>query len=297
MSPRVNDTVLTAGLWLGAGASGSVVLLIGGFLVWEAWPAFGEIGFAGFVRDASWHPSEGRFNVVPMVMASLLAMGGALLLAGPLGLLVAVFCGWYAPRPVAVVTRRVLELLAGVPSVVYGFWGLVTLVPLLGRWRPPGASLLAGTLILAVMVLPTVALLSEAALRQVPGAQVRGAAALGLRRWAVLWRVVIPGARGGIATASLLAAGRAIGETMAVLMVCGNVVQLPGFDSGGPFAPVRTLTANIALEMGYAFGAHRSALFVTGLMLLAVVVGLVGVASRFGSPRPRKWVRQGVAVG
>lgn len=287
MSRRVNDALLAAALRLAAVASGSIVLLIVGFLLVEAWPALSGggasdaqtgIGLSRFLGDPSWHPSEGRFNLVPMVAASLLAMAGAMLLAGPLGLASALFCSWYAPRPVAAAYRRLLELLAGIPSVVYGFWGLVVLVPLVARWAPPGASLLSGVAVLTLMVLPTVALLSEAAIKQVPADAVRGAGALGLGRWSTLRRVVLPAARGGVATACLLAGGRAIGETMAVLMVCGNVVQTPT----SVFDPVRTLTANIALEMGYAFGPHRAALFVTGLILLAVVIALVMLAGLIG---------------
>jgi len=281
LSHRVKDGLLLAALRLSAVASGTIVILIVVFLVVEAWPAGEAVGVRGFVADPSWHPIESKFNLLPMVAASFLAMAGAMLLAVPLGLASALFCSWYAPRKLAVVYRRVLELLAGIPSVVYGFWGLVVLVPLIGRWQPPGASLLAGILTLTVMVLPTVALLSEAAIANVPRRMVHGASALALGRWATIYRVVIPGARGGIATACLLAAGRAIGETMAVLMVCGNVVQMPGGFPGGVFDPVRTLTANIALEMGYAFGTHRAALFVTGLILMAVIVVLVAAAEWF----------------
>lgn len=294
MSHRVKDGLLVAGLRLSAIASGSIVLLILGFLVVEAWPALrpgGSIGVSGFVSDPSWHPIEEKFNLLPMVAASLLAMGGAMVLAVPLGIASALFCAWYAPKGVAAVYRRVLELLAGIPSVVYGFWGLVVLVPLIGRWQPPGASLLAGILILTVMVLPTVALLSEAAIANVPRSTVNGAAALAMGRWSMIRRVVLPAAKSGIATACLLAAGRAIGETMAVLMVCGNVVQLPGLSPDGVFDPVRTLTANIALEMGYAFGAHRAALFVTGLILLGVIVALVVAAEWFSGGRIRGEVK------
>ena len=254
--------------------SAAVVVVIGLFVVREAWPGFTEVGAARFVTDDGWHPTEGRFGLLPMVAASLLLMVGAVALATPVGVVSAVFCRWYAPRPVAAVYRRIIELLAGIPSVVYGFWGLVTLVPLVARWQPPGASLLTGILILAVMVLPTVALLSEAALEAVPNAYTRAAAALGLGRWASLRRVVLPAARSGIATAVLLAAGRAIGETMAVLMVCGNVVKMPT----SAFDPVRALTANIALEMAYAMQEHRAALFVSGAVLLGVVAALVAMA-------------------
>ena len=164
--------------------------------------------------------------------------------------------------------RRLIELLAGIPSVVYGFWGLVTLVPLIARVRPPGPSLLAGILILTIMILPTITLMAHAALAGVPKHYLQGAAALGLSRWATIRGVVFPAARSGLFTGVILETGRAIGETMAILMVCGNVVRTPH----SLFDPIRTLTANIALEMGFALGDHRSALFVSGLLLTAMIV-------------------------
>ncbi len=249
-------------------------MLIGAFVAREAWPGFRDVGLFRFVSDDGWHPTEGEFGLLPMVVASLWLMTGAVVLATPIGLVCAVFCRWYAPAPVASLFRRVIELLAGIPSVVYGFWGLVTLVPLVAKLHPPGASLLTGVLILTIMVVPTVALLSEAALASLPSAYERGAAALGLGRWATLRRVVLPAARPGVATAVLLAAGRAIGETMAVLMVCGNVVQMPT----SALDPVRALTSNIALEMAYAMSGHRAVLFVSGAVLLGIVVALVGLA-------------------
>ncbi len=260
----------------GCGAlTGAVVLLIAAFLVSESFPGLRHVGPERFFGDPSWHPAaaaaEGSFNLVPMLWGTLLATAGAVLLATPLGILSAVFCQGYAPPVVARWYRRLIELLAGIPSVVYGFWGLVVLVPLIARIRPPGASLLAAVLVLAMMILPTIALSAAAALECVPRRYLRGAAALGLGRWATLAGVALPAARSGIATGVVLAAGRALGETMAVLMVCGNVVQVPE----SFFAPVRTLTANIALEMAYALGDHRSALFVSGLLLLALVTALV----------------------
>ena len=174
--------------------------------------------------------------------------------------------------PVAVDHRPCLiELLAGIPSVVYGFWGLVVLVPLIGRIQPPGTSLLAGIAILTIMILPTIALMADASLAKVPPEYLRGAAALGLSRWATIRSIVFPAAKSGLFTGVILETGRAIGETMAILMVCGNVVQTPK----SLFDPIRTLTANIALEMAYATGDHRSALFVSGLVLMALIVALV----------------------
>ncbi len=273
--------------------SGAVVVLIAVFLVSESYPGIRSVGLARFFSDPSWHPAavaaDGAFNLLPMLWGTLAATAGAVLLAAPLGVLSAVFCRHYAPPVLARSYRRLIELLAGIPSVVYGFWGLVVLVPLIARIRPPGASLLAGILVLALMILPTVALTADAALASVPRRYLRGAAALGLGRWATLAGVVLPAARSGIATGVILAAGRALGETMAVLMVCGNVVQVPE----SLFAPVRTLTANIALEMAYALGDHRSALFVSGLLLLVLVSALVLAAEATSRRLPAGGRRHG----
>lgn len=262
-------------------ASAVAALVVAGvfiFLVVEAWPALSRIGL-GFISDDGWHPygAERAYGLLPILLGTLLSSLGALLLAVPLGLAAAVFLRCYAPPWAAGPYRRAIEVLAGIPSVIYGFWGLVVLVPLLAAWAPPGASLLAASLILAIMILPTVALFADAALGAVPSETIAAGVALGLSRLSVVWRVLLPAARGGIATGVLLAAGRAIGETMAVLMVAGNVVQLPA----SMFEPVRTLTANIALEMAYALSLHRSALFASGLLLLVLTAVLVAIATRF----------------
>lgn len=282
---RVSDRLL---IWIlrGCGAiTGAVVVLIAAFLVSESLPGLRRVGLGRFFGDPSWHPAavaaDGSFNLLPMLWGTLFATAGAVLLAAPLGLLSAIFCRHVAPPVLAGSYRRLIELLAGIPSVVYGFWGLVVLVPLIARIEPPGASLLSGILVLALMILPTVALTADAALESVPRRYLNGAAALGLGRWATLLGVALPAARSGIGTGVILAAGRALGETMAVLMVCGNVVQTPQ----SFFEPVRTLTANIALEMAYALGDHRAALFVSGLLLLILVTALVLAAEAMSGGR------------
>ncbi len=257
-----------------ASATATLVLLILAFLVIESWPALGDLGFARFLRDRSWHPTEGQYNLSAMFAGTVYCTFGALLLAVPCGISAALFSRYYAPRIIAGSFRRLIELLAGIPSVVYGLWGLTSIAPLIGRLSPPGTSLLAGILILALMILPTVALTAEAALAAVPKNYLDGAAALGLSRWGTIRGVALPAARPGIAGGILLAAARALGETMAVLMVCGNVVQYPH----SLFDPVRTLTANIALEMAYAMDDHRAALFISGLVLMLLVLAMVGAA-------------------
>lgn len=278
ISCRLNkDSLLLWTLRACALVAGVIVLLVALFLTLESWSALHHIGLARFFSDASWNPSAGLYNLLPMVWGTLWAMLGAVLVATPLGVASAVFCHYYAPPAVARVYRRLIELLAGIPSVVYGFWGLVVLVPLIRELHPPGPSLLAGIFILTLMILPTIALMADAALANVPAHYTRSAAALGLSRFRTVSGVVLPAARSGLYTGVILETGRAIGETMAILMVCGNIVQTPG----SIFDPIRTLTANIALEMAYAEGDHRSALFVSGLTLLAMIVVLAALAEHF----------------
>lgn len=267
--------------WLlraGAVMAALIMVLIMLFLLLESWPALRHIALIRFFTDEAWHPLEDRYNLLPMVTGTLYASCGALLLAIPLGIASALFMAFYASFRMAILYRWLIELLAGIPSVVFGFWGLTTLVPMINQWQPPGASLLAAILILTLMILPTLALTSHAALTAVPGEYLRSAAALGLSRWGMIYGVVLPAARKGIVAGILLAAGRAIGETMAVLMVAGNVVQ----HADSLFAPIRTLTANIALEMAYAMSDHRAVLFVSGLLLLLLVMVLTSLAGWLG---------------
>ena len=268
---------LTHSLRLAAWLAASVLLFILLFLLQESSPLISEIGLGPFFQAEGWYPQEGAFQLTPMLLGSLFVAGGAVLLATPMGIIVALFGQFYAPPTVARLYRGLMELLAGVPSVVFGFWGLVVLVPFISRLAPPGASLLAGALVLALMILPLVALTADAALASVPQQYMRGAAAMGLSRWGTIRHITLPVATPGILSGVVLQTGRALGETMAVLMVCGNVVQVPS----SWFEPVRTLTANIALEMSYAVDQHRTALFVSGLLLLLLTITLVVVANYF----------------
>ncbi|MBM4302700.1 MAG: phosphate ABC transporter permease subunit PstC [Deltaproteobacteria bacterium] len=260
-------------------ATGLIVFLIIGFLIAEAIPVLKTTGISRFFTDPGWYPSSNQFNLTPMLWGSLYAMVGSVLLATPLGIFSAVFCHYYAPPLVAKIYRMFIQLLSGIPSVVYGFWGLVVLVPKINEIAPPGTSLLAGILILAIMILPTIMLTADASLSNVPAQYLRGAAALGLSRSATIRGVVFPAARSGLFTGVILETGRAIGETMAILMVCGNIVKTPT----SLFEPMRTLTANIALEMAYAMGNHRSALFVSGVVLMLFIISLVVIAEIISS--------------
>ncbi|AFY57703.1 phosphate ABC transporter membrane protein 1, PhoT family [Rivularia sp. PCC 7116] len=274
LSPSQSDLFLLWILRVLAIVTGIIVVLITAFLLLEALPILQQVGWLPFVSDPSWNPIQGFYSLMPMLWGSFLVTLGSVIFAAPLGIGSAIFCQYYAPPLIAGFYRQLIELLAGIPSVVYGFWGLVVLVPLIGKFQAPGTSLLAGIAILTLMILPTIALSAQASFSEVPTEYLRGAAALGISHWATIRSVVLPAAKSGLFTGLILGTGRAIGETMAVLMVCGNVVQTPT----SLFDPVRTLTANIALEMAYATGNHRSALFVSGLLLMITIVLLVAVA-------------------
>ena len=276
MSPSARDTRLYWLLSVSAVLTSGLLVLILAFLAKESWPVLNKSGPAAFLAAGGWHPTEGAFGLVPMLAASAAMSALAILLAAPVGVASALFCRFYAPPALARLYRWAIILLAGIPSVVLGLWGLTAIVPLIILLSPPGTSLLAGSLILALMIVPTVALTAEAALAAIPKSYWAGAAALGLSREAVILGIALPAVRGSIFAGVLLAAVRALGETMAVLMVSGNVVQVPH----SLLDPVRTLTANIALEMAYATGDHRSSLFVSGLVLTLMVLALAAAARR-----------------
>jgi phosphate transport system permease protein len=275
---RRTDRAVAAIARVTAAIAAGITVLIVAFLLLESLPALRSVGPLRFLTDPSWNPVYGAYDIVPMLLGTLVVTAGAVLLAAPLAVASAVFGRFYVRGLLSRAHRRVLETLAGIPSVVYGLWGLMVLVPAIARVGPPGQSVLAGVLVLALMILPTITLVSDAALGAVPETHLRGAAAAGLSRWAVVRSIALPTARSGILTGILLGTGRALGETMAVVMVTGNVVQVPN----SLLAPVRTLTANIALEMAYATDAHRSALFVSGLVLALLTIGLVAAVDRIG---------------
>jgi len=266
--------------WSSVGAAliaAAMLVLITIFLTVEAWPALRHGALAALLPGERWHPAREAFGLFPMLLATLLVSGLALALAAPLGLAAAFFQLHYAPRWLSLPFRRLVELLAGIPSVVFGLWGLTRIVPLLATMKPPGVSLLAASIVLAAMILPTVALLTTASIAAVPAELWRAGRALGLARFRLLATVIVPAARKGIVAALFLALARALGETMAVMMVAGNVVQTPAH----LLDPVRTLTANIALEMAYATGLHRSYLFFSGFLVLALTLVLVLMTERF----------------
>lgn len=268
-----NDRLLRLALGVLALLSGSVVLLIVWFLAAGAMPALRDGLLPRLLFDEHWQPGSVRdpqFALLPMLAASVLVTVLATLLAAPLGIAGAVFHRFYLPESLALWNRRMLELLAGVPSVVFGFWGLSVLVPWINRFHPPGQSLLAAGIVLALMILPTIALTSQSALCSVPENQLLAAAGLGMGRVATVWWIALPAASPGIGSGVLLAIGRAVGETMAVVMVCGNIARFPT----SLFDPVRPVTATIALEISYASSTHKALLYLAGLVLVFLTASL-----------------------
>ncbi|MFH0809876.1 MAG: phosphate ABC transporter permease subunit PstC [Pseudomonadota bacterium] len=255
-------------------AVGSLAL-ISLFIFVEGLPVLSKAGLGDFLLSSHWAPTKGHFGILAMVVSSVLATLGALTVGVPLGLACAIVLAEFASPTLRLVLKPAVELLAGIPSVVYGFLGVVLLVPLIrDHLGGPGLSLLAVALILGVMILPTIISISVDAIHAVPATYREASLAVGATQWQTIYRVVLPAAKSGVITAVVLAMGRAVGETMAVIMVAGNALRLPHsvLDS------VRTLTSNIALELGYASGDHRAALFATGLVLFAVILGLNGAA-------------------
>jgi|HubBroStandDraft_1064217.scaffolds.fasta_scaffold00068_54 phosphate transport system permease protein len=265
------DRLLRMILWPAGVLAGTVSLAIVLVITIEAGPGLGEIGVVRLLADPSWHPANGRFNLLPIIVDTVLVAALATSLAAAAGILSAIFCTSFAPRMLATCFTRMIELLAGIPSVVFGLWGMTVLVPAVAALAPPGPSLLAATLVLTLMILPTVTLVATSSLSRVPASLLIGGKALGLSAWSIATKIALPAARRGIATGVVLALGRALGETMAVLMVSGNIVQIPG----SLFDPIRTLPATIALEIPYAEGLHRASLFVCALVLMAIVLTTV----------------------
>jgi len=248
-----------------------VVLLIFIFIFMEGLPVIQKHGIMHFVGGKFWHPDDSEFGLLPMIIGSVYVTIGSLILGVPLGIGCAIFLAEIAPKRITLVIRPAIELLAGIPSVVYGFYGLVVLVPLIRElFGGRGFSVLAGSIVLAIMILPTIVNISEDSIRAVPREYKEGSFALGATHWQTIKKVIIPSARSGIITAVVLGMGRAIGETMAIILVTGNVAMAPN----SVLEPVRTLTANIAIEMGYAAGDHARALFATGIVLFIFIMML-----------------------
>ena len=245
------------------------VILICVFLFASGVPAIKEIGFTDFLFGTSWKPGQDLYGIFPMIIGSVYVTAGAIIIGVPIGLLCAVFMARYCPKGLYKVLKPAVDLLAGIPSIVYGFFGLMVIVPLVqDTLGGSGKCLLTSAVLLGIMILPTIINVSESNIRAVPEYYYEGSLALGATRERSIFRAVLPAARMSILAGIILGIGRAIGETMAVVMVCGNQAIMPqGITMG-----VRTLTANIVLEMGYASGLHREALIATAVVLFVFIL-------------------------
>ncbi|GMV96467.1 MAG: phosphate ABC transporter permease subunit PstC [Phycisphaerae bacterium] len=241
------------------------------FIFKEGMPLIVQVGGRDFFCSSDWSPGKGRFGILSMIVGSLLVTLGALVIGVVFSLGLAVVLTQFCPPALARILKPVIELLAGIPSVVYGFMGMVTIVPLIrDHLGGAGYSVLAGSIVLGVMILPTVTSISVDALHAVPRPFWEGSIALGATRWQTTHMLMLKAARSGILAAVILGMGRAVGETMAVIMVTGNSLDIPRRLTDS----VRTLTSNIALEMNYASGAHSQALFATGVTLFVIIMVL-----------------------
>ena len=270
-SKNIKENVMHAVFLVAAISSILAVVLICIFLFANGLPAIGKVGILQFFAGTKWAPSDipPSFGILPMILGSIYVTAGAILIGVPIGIFTATFMAKFCPQPIYKFLKPAVDLLAGIPSVVYGFFGLVIIVPAVRNiFGGNGNSILSASILLGIMILPTIINISETAIRSVPDAYYEGAIALGATHERSIFSVVLPAASPGIMTSVLLGIGRAIGETMAVVMVAGNQARMPK----GMLRGVRTLTANVVIEMGYAAELHREVLLATALVLLVLIL-------------------------
>lgn len=266
---RIKEKGMKIVFLIAACTSVLAVLLICIFLFANGLPTIAQIGPLKFLFGQEWKPSNDKFGILPMIVASIYVTGGAILVGVPIAVLTSVFMARYCPKRIYGVLKSGIELMAGIPSIVYGFFGLVLIVPLIRDvFGGPGASMLAAILLLGIMILPTIVGVTEAAIRGVPESYYEGSLALGATKERSIYAVMLPAAKSGILAGIVLGIGRAIGETMAVVMIAGNQPRMPK----GLLKGVRTLTMNIVTDMGYATGLHRQALIATAVVLFVFIL-------------------------
>ena len=254
---------------ISACASILAILLICVFLFSNGIPAMAEIGFGDFLLGTTWKPLNDMYGIFPMIVGSLYVTAGAIIVGVPIGLLCAVFMARFCPRKLYGILKPAVDLMAGIPSIVYGFFGILVIVPIVqDLFGGSGKGLLTASVLLGIMILPTIVGVCETSLRSVPEQYYEGSLALGATHERSVFCVVLPAAKSGVLAGIIIGVGRAIGETMAVIMIAGNQAVIPtGLTDG-----LRTMTANIVLEMGYAEGLHREALIATGVVLFVFVL-------------------------
>ena len=266
---KVKEGIMHALFLICACVSILAVVLICVYLFASGVPAIGEIGVTDFLFGTKWKPSSGYYGIFPMIIGSILVTGIAVVIGVPIGILCAVFMSHYCPKKLYRFVKPAINLLAGIPSIVYGFFGLVVIVPIMKElFGGSGKSLLTAGILLGIMILPTVIKTTESSLNAVPKSYYEGALALGATHERSVFFASLPAAKSGILAAISLGVGRAIGETMAVSLVAGNQTVIPKSITSG----IRTLTSNIVMEMGYAGGLHREALIATGVVLFVFIL-------------------------
>ena len=254
---------------ISACASILAILLICFFLFSNGIPAMSEIGFGNFLLGDEWRPLNGEFGIFPMIIGSLYVTAGAIIVGVPIGLLCAMFMARFCPKRLYSVLKPAIDLMAGIPSIVYGFFGILVIVPAVHNlFGTSGKGLLTASLLLGMMILPTIIGVCETQIRSVPEQYYEGSLALGATHERSVFFVLLPAAKSGVLAGIILGIGRAIGETMAVIMIAGNQVQMPDAITDG----IRTMTANIVLEMGYAADLHRGALIGTACVLFVFIL-------------------------
>lgn len=265
-----NKEKIMKGVFLTAACTSILaVVLICIFLFTNGIPAMKKIGLLNFLSGTKWKPTNDIYGILPMILGSIYVTAGAIIIGVPIGILTSVFMAKYCPKSIYGILKAATELLAGIPSVVYGFFGLVVIVPLVREvFGGNGSSMLTASILLGIMILPTIIGVSESALRTVPESYYEGALALGATKEKSIFFVMLPAAKSGIIAAIVLGIGRAIGETMAVIMVAGNQARMPA----GILKGIRTLTSNIVIEMGYAADLHREALIATSVILFIFIL-------------------------
>lgn len=266
---QLKETGMKVVFIIAACTSIAAVILICLFLFVNGIPAIGKIGIFDFLLGSTWRPSNGLYGILPFILGSLYVTAGAIIIGVPIGVLAAVFMARFCPRSLYRVLKLAINLMAGIPSIVYGFFGMVIIVPAIrGIFGGTGSNILTASILLGMMILPTIINLSESAIRAVPNSYYEGALALGATHERSVFCATLPAAKSGILAGVVLGIGRAIGETMAVIMVAGNSVAMPDSILSG----VRTMTSNIVTEMGYASGLHREALIATGVVLFVFIL-------------------------
>lgn len=266
---KVKEGIMHALFLICACVSILAVVLICVYLFASGVPAIGEIGVTDFLFGTKWKPSSGYYGIFPMIIGSILVTGIAVVIGVPIGILCAVFMSHYCPKKLYRFVKPAINLLAGIPSIVYGFFGLVVIVPIMKElFGGSGKSLLTAGILLGIMILPTVIKTTESSLNAVPKSYYEGALALGATHERSVFFASLPAAKSGILAAIILGVGRSIGETMAVILVAGNQTVIPKSITSG----IRTLTSNIVMEMGYAGGLHREALIATGVVLFVFIL-------------------------